>query len=253
MTSIVKSFFTGIGETVLLVGRSLTHLPTLPRQWRRCLDHAWFMGYATVPLVCLLSLSIGAVLALQIGDAMHSLQIMDYIGSIVGVAMVRELGPVMAAIMVAGRVVSATTAELASMRVYQEVDALRTMRIPPERILVLPRLVAITLVMPFLVMAAIVTGWIGGQLVVMTVPWIDLSSDAYYASLKQFVDADALIDGLIKGQVFGILIISVACMIGLQAKGGPREIGQAVTKSVVASITLILAVDYFITNVLIAT
>ena len=253
MISIVKSFLSGVGETVLLVIRSLRYLPTLPRQWKRCLDHAWFMGYATVPLVALLSLSIGAVLALQIGDAMRSIQIMEYIGSIVGVAMVRELGPVMTAIMVAGRVASATTAELASMRVYKEVDALETMRIPPERILVLPRLAAITFVMPFLVIVSIVTGWIGGQIAVMTVPWIDLSSDAYYAALKQYVDADALIDGLIKGQVFGILILSVACMIGLQAKGGPREIGQAVTKAVVVSITLILAVDYFITNILIAT
>jgi phospholipid/cholesterol/gamma-HCH transport system permease protein len=253
MIALLKTLFERIGETVLLVTRSLKHLPTLPRQWKRCLDHAWFMGYATAPLVALLSLSIGAVLALQIGDAMRAIQIMEYIGSIVGVAMVRELGPVMTAIMVAGRVVSATTAELASMRVYQEVDALRTMRIPPERILVLPRLAAMTLVMPFLVMLSIVTGWIGGQIVVMTVPWIDLTTEGYYTALKQYVDADAVIDGLIKGEVFGIVILSVACSIGLETKGGPREIGQAVTKAVVASITLILAVDYFITNVLIAT
>ena len=184
---------------------------------------------------------------------MRQIQIMEYIGSIVGVAMVRELGPVMTAIIVSGRIVSATTAELASMRVYQEVDALRTMRIPPERILVLPRLAAITLVMPILTIVSIITGWIGGQIVVTTTPWIDLSSEAYYNSLKQFVDADALIDGLIKGQIFGLVIVSVACMIGLNAKGGPREIGQAVTKAVVASITLILALDYFITSVLIAT
>ncbi|MFP4282610.1 MAG: MlaE family ABC transporter permease [Opitutales bacterium] len=253
MISVIKSFFGGVGEGVLLTARALTHLPTLPRQWRRWLDHAWFMGYATVPLVALLSVSIGAVLALQIGDAMRAIQIMEYIGSIVGVAMVRELGPVMTAVMVTGRVGSATTAELASMKVYQEVDALRTMGIPPERMLVLPRLAAITLVMPILTTVSILAGWIGGQIVVTTVPWIGLSSELYYNTLREFVTVDALIDGLIKGQVFGLLILVVCCTVGLRTSGGPREIGRAVTKAVVLSITLILAVDYFVTTVLIET
>ena len=253
MKAVARVIFEPVGEAVLLCLRSLSHLPTLHRQWRRFFEHCWFMGYATVPLVVLLSFSIGAVLALQIGDAMRAIQVMEYIGSIVGVAMVRELGPVMTAIMVAGRIGSATTAELASMRVYQEVDALRTMNIPAERILVLPRLAAIIVVMPVLTMAAIVAGWIGGQIVVTTVPWIDLTSQVYYNTLRSFVTPDALFDGLIKGEVFAILIIIVCCTIGLNTKGGPREIGQAVTRAVVASITLILAVDYFLTNVLINT
>lgn len=253
MISVFQRFFAAVGEAVLLTVRSLRYLPTLPRQWARWVDHAWFMGYATVPLVALLSISIGAVLALQIGDAMRAIQIMEYIGSIVGVSMVRELGPVMTAIMVAGRVGSATTAELASMRVYQEVDALRTMNIPPERMLVLPRLAAIAVTMPLLVTASIVTGWIGGQLVVVNVPWIDLTSEVYYNALREFVTRDALIDGLIKGEIFGLLVMIVCCTVGLRTTGGPREIGRAVTRAVVLSITLILAVDYFVTTVLIET
>ena len=253
MTTIVKGIFEGVGSAVILLARSLSHLPTLPRQWSRLMDHCWFMGYSTIPLVVLLSFSIGAVFALQIGYGLRDFGVHDFNGTIVGLAMVRELGPVMTAIMVTGRIGSATTAELASMKVYQEVDALRTMNIPPERILVLPRVAAMFIVMPVLTMASIVTGWIGGQVVVELVPWIDLSTERYYNGLRQAVDVDGLTDGLIKGQVFGLIIIMVCCTVGLNTKGGPREIGQAVTKAVVASITLILAVDYFVTNLLIGT
>jgi len=246
----LNPFFENIGSAVILTFRSLRHLPSLHRQFKRFLDHCWFTGYATVPLVALLSASIGAVLALQIAFSLRELQINEYIGSIIGVAMVRELGPVMTAIMVAGRVGSATTAEIASMRVYQEVDALTTMNIPPERFLVTPRLAAIITVMPILAMVSIVTGWIGGQIVIELVPWIDLSSQVYYRSLRDFVDADALFDGLVKAEIFGIIIIIVSSHIGLRTRGGPREIGQSVTRAVVTCITLILVVDYFVTNLL---
>lgn len=247
---IFTKIFEQIGSAVILTTRALRHSPSLPRQLGRLLDQCWFMGYATVPLVVILSVSIGAVLALQIGFSFKELQLNQYIGSIIGVSMVRELGPVMTAIMVSGRVGSATAAELASMRVYQEVDALKTMNIPPERILVLPRLAAIALVMPILVITSIVTGWIGGQIVVVSVPWIDLTSQAYYNSLIEYVNVDAMVDGLIKGEIFGLLALIVSCQIGLRTSGGPREIGQAVTKAVVVCITLILAVDYFVTHFL---
>lgn len=250
MTSYFLRIFESLGDAVLMCLRTLRFLPTLPRQLWRLIDQCWFMGYATIPLVVLLSVSIGAVLALQIAFSLRELQVNHYIGSIIGIAMVRELGPVMTAIMVAGRVGSATTAELASMRVYQEIDALTTMNIPPERYLVLPRFVAIAIVMPILTTASIITGWIGGQLVIEFVPWIDLSTQIYYNSLREFVDLDALIDGLVKAEIFGLLIIAVACHIGLRTRGGPREIGQSVTKAVVVCITLVLAVDYFVTQFL---
>ncbi len=253
MTSIPKQIIGSIGEAVLMCLRAFRHLPTLHRQIPRLIDQCWFMGYATIPLVIILSISIGAVLALQIGFSMRDLQVNQFIGSIIGIAMVRELGPVMTAVMVAGRVGSATTAELASMRVYQEVDALTTMNIPPERFLVLPRIMAILIVMPILTTASIVTGWIGGQLVVQFVPWIDLSVETYYNTLREFVDTRAFIDGLIKAQIFGLLILVVSCHVGLRTTGGPREIGHAVTKAVVICITLVLAVDYFVTSFLLET
>lgn len=165
--------------------------------------------------------------------------------------MVRELSPVMTAIMVTGRVGSAVTAELASMKVYQEVDALRTMNIPPERFLVMPRLAAVILVMPILLMVSVVTGWMGGQLVCQFVPWIGLSPEAYYQSLKNVMTLDDITDGLVKAELFGIGILLISSHLGLRTSGGPREIGAAVTRSVVVCIIFILVFDYFITNVLI--
>lgn len=243
--------FEWIGAWVLLTARTIGHLGSLPRQWKRLIDQCLFMGYATVPLVAILSFFIGAVLALQIGYSIIDFGAKQFIGTVVGLSMVRELSPVMTAIMITGRVGSAITAELASMKVYQEVDALRTMNIPPERFLVLPRLAAIFLVTPILLMASVVTGWMGGQVVCQVVPWIDLTPQAYYNSLKSMMTAKDITDGLIKAQCFGIGIVLIAAQMGLRTSGGPREIGAAVTRSVVVCIIFILIFDYFITNLLI--
>lgn len=250
MKSAFFNWIGNLGDGVLMTVRALVQLPALPRQRNRLLEQCLFMGYATVPLVALLSVFIGAVLALQIGYSLNEFGAKQYIGTIVGLAMARELAPVMSAIMVTGRIGSAVTAELAAMRVYQEVDALRTMNISPERFLVLPRMTAIFLVMPVLVMVSILTGWIGGQLVCQHVGWIDLNAQTYYASLTDVMKIDDLLDGLVKGQVFGIGAILIACHIGLQTQGGPREIGASVTRAVVVCIIFILLFDYFITSAL---
>lgn len=240
-----------LGSGVQLAGRTLRHVPSLPRQTARLVDQCRFMGYATVPLVAILSVFIGAVLALQIGYSLVDFGGKEFIGTIVGLSMVRELGPVMTAIMITGRVGSAVTAELASMKVYQEVDALRTMNIAPERFLVLPRVGAILLVTPILLMVSVITGWIGGQLVCQFVPWIGLTPEAYYQSLKSIMTVDDLTDGLIKAELFGLGILLISCHTGLRTSGGPREIGRAVTRAVVVCIIFVLIFDYFITNLLI--
>ncbi|HSH09879.1 MAG TPA: ABC transporter permease [Oceanipulchritudo sp.] len=240
-----------IGSGVQMSLRTIRYFPQLPRQWKRLVEQCLFMGYATVPLVAILSVFIGAVLALQIGYSIMDFGAKQYIGTIVGLAMVRELSPVMTAVMVTGRVGSAVTAELASMKVYQEVDALRTMNIPPERFLVLPRLTAIILVMPILLIVSVITGWMGGQIVCEIVPWIDLSSQSYYNSLKSFTTLDDVTDGIIKAELFGIGILLISSHLGLRTSGGPREIGAAVTRAVVVCIIFVLIFDYFITNILI--
>jgi phospholipid/cholesterol/gamma-HCH transport system permease protein len=247
----LMDLFEWIGSGVQMSLRTIGFLPNLPRQWKQLIEQCLFMGYATVPLVAILSVFIGAVLALQIGYSIMDFGAKQYIGPIVGLSMVRELSPVMTAVMVTGRVGSAVTAELSSMKVYQEVDALKTMNIPPERYLVMPRLAAIVLVMPILLMVSVVTGWMGGQIVCQYVPWLSITPDTYYNSLKAMMTLDDVTDGLIKAELFGIGILLISSHLGLRTSGGPREIGAAVTRAVVVCIIFILIFDYFITNILI--
>ena len=239
------------GGTVLLLLRVLRHLPSLPRQLPRLIDQCFQIGWATVPIIVILSFFIGAVLALQTGEGMSSFGgFKVFIGSIVGLSLSKELGPVMSAFLLAGRVGSAMTAELASMKVYQEIDALRTMSIPAERILVLPRLAAVMLMMPLLTAIAIVVGWVGGAVIAEHVDFINVSPDSYWRSLRTIVSFDIFVDGLIKGEIFGIFVVLLCCYTGLRTSGGPREIGAAVTRAVVSSMIFILIADYVITNVL---
>lgn len=239
-----------IGGTVLLLVRSLSFLGTLPRQWRRFVEQCYLIGYTTLPIVTILSFFIGSVLALQSGYSMENFGAKQFIGTLVGLSMARELGPVMVAVLLAGRVGSAITAELASMKVYQEVDALETMNIPPERILVLPRLAAVLCMMPVLTIIANLCGWYGGALICEYTRFISVDSEAYFAALKRFMDWKDITDGLLKAEVFGFVVVLVSCYTGLNTRGGPREIGASVTKAVVASLILILVLDYFVTKAL---
>jgi len=239
-----------IGGALLLLVRSLKFAGTLPRQFPRFIEQCYLIGYTTLPIVTILSFFIGSVLALQSGYSMENFGAKQFIGTLVGLTMARELGPVMVAILVAGRVGSAITAELASMKVYQEIDALLTMNIPPERMLVLPRLAAVIVMMPVLAIVANLCGWYGGALVCQYTHSISVDSEAYFTALKAFMKPRDIIDGLVKAEVFGFVIVLVCCYIGLSTRGGPREIGASVTKAVVTSLILILVLDYFVTKAL---
>lgn len=236
----------------MLFIRSMRYLPSLPGQLPRFFDYSIQIGYATVPIVAILSFFIGGVLALQGGYSMSDIQGAQqlYLGSLVGLSVVRELGPVMVAFLLAGRVGSAITAELASMKVYSEVDALRTMNIPPEKILVMPRIISALVMVPLLAIVGIVVAWFGGQVVAQYTGFIGLEPEVYWRSLRSFMTTDALWDGLIKAEIFGFLVILISCNTGLRTSGGPREVGHAVTRSVVASMITVLFLDYFVTRLL---
>jgi phospholipid/cholesterol/gamma-HCH transport system permease protein len=239
-----------IGGVVLLLTRTLKFTSTLPRQAARFVEQCFLIGYTSLPIVTILSFFIGSVLALQSGYSMENFGAKQFIGTLVGLSMTRELGPVMVAILIAGRVGSAITAELASMKVYQEIDALVTMNIPPERMLVLPRLAAVLFMMPVLTLIANLCGWYGGALICQYTQFISVDSEAYFAALKRYMDWKDITDGLLKAEVFGFVVVLVCCYIGLNTRGGPREIGASVTKAVVTSLILILVLDYFVTKAL---
>ncbi len=234
-----------------LLLRALSYVATLPRQSSRFIEQCYLIGYTTLPIVGILSFFIGSVLALQAGYSMQNFGVMQFIGSLVGLSLARELGPVMVAILVTGRVGSAITAELASMKVYQEVDALITMNIPPERMLVLPRLAAVAVMMPVLTVIANIVGWFGGAMICKYTAFISLSPKAYFASMVQYTKFKDVFDGMVKAEVFGLVVVLVCCNIGLNTRGGPREIGASVTRAVVVSLILILVLDYFVTKILI--
>lgn len=246
----INNILEHFGSTLILCVRSFSYLPSLPLQWRRLIEQCFLIGYTTFPIVAILSFFIGSVLALQAGYTLQAVAGQDFIGALVGVSLARELAPVMTAILVAGRVGSATSAELATMKVYQEVDALVTMNIPPERILVLPRLIAILLMMPVLAITANLIGWIGGAVIAQNVDFIQLDSRIYFQGIQNFVEFRDILDGLIKAEIFGFFVILICCNVGLRTVGGPREIGASVTRAVVISLILILILDYFVTSAL---
>jgi phospholipid/cholesterol/gamma-HCH transport system permease protein len=243
--------FESIGNTLLLAVHAARYINTLPRQFPRFIEQCYLIGYTTMPIVTILSFFIGSVLALQSGYSLQDFGAKHFIGSLVGLSMARELGPVMVAILVTGRVGSAITAELASMKVYQEVDALVTMNIPPERMLVLPRLAAVLVMMPVLATIANLCGWYGGALVSKYTGFISIEPETYFSVLTRYLKMKDIVDGLIKAEVFGFAVVLVCCSIGLSTRGGPREIGASVTKAVVVSLILILVLDYFVTKALI--
>jgi phospholipid/cholesterol/gamma-HCH transport system permease protein len=240
----------GIGSTVLLCVRAASYAPTLPRQFGRFIEQCYLIGYTTMPIVAILSFFIGAVLALQSGTAAANIGPKQFIGLLVGLTMARELGPVMAAVLLAGRVGSAIAAELASMKVYQEIDALETMNIPPARMLVAPRLAAVLAMMPVLTIMADLVGWFGGAIVAKYTQAISIEPASYFATMRQYMDFGDVLNGLVKAEVFGFVVVLVCCNIGLNTRGGPREIGASVTRAVVVSLILILVLDYFLTKAL---
>ena len=248
----IRSVLEGVGSALILLVRSISHVGTLTRQKARFIEQCYLIGYTTLPIVGILSFFIGSVLALQSGYSMEDFGTQQFIGALVGLSMVRELGPMMVAILLAGRVGSAITAELASMKVNQEVDALVTMNIAPARILVMPRLVAVLFMMPVLTVIANLVGWFGGSIVCKYTGFISVDTQQYFQALRHVVKFKDVIDGIIKAEIFGFVVVLVCSSIGLSTRGGPREIGAAVTKAVVTSLVLILVLDYFVTKILLA-
>lgn len=239
-----------IGEVTSLLGRTLLALPQMWRQREKVAEQFFEIGNASLFLVCLLSFFLGGVLSLQTGPVLTERGLASVIGAVIGNSMVKEIAPVMISMLIAGRVGSAIAAELGSMRVYQEVDALRTMNINPVHYLVLPRLTAMLLAVPLLVVIAILAGWFGGAIVAATNPRVGLSFEGYFSSLREGLAAWDVANGLIKSAVFALVIGLVSCHQGLATVGGPRGIGRAVTLAVVISLSMILILDYFLTRLL---
>ena len=242
--------FQNIGEIVLLFWRTLCALPFAWRQRQKVFDQFFEIGNASLLMVCVLSSFIGAVIALQTGPVLVERGLASAVGGVVGITIAKELAPVMMAILIAGRIGSAMAAEIGSMRVYQEIDALRTMNINPIHYLVLPRVLAMAVALPLLVVFAILVGWFGGAVVAETNSRIGVPFQTFFDGLRDVVDLKDVANGVFKSFCFAVIIGAVSCHQGLVTIGGPRGIGRSVTKAVVNSIVLIVIFDYILTRFL---
>ncbi len=206
------------------------------------------IGVDSVVIVMLVGFFTGFVLAFQTGYAMMRFGAKIYIGGIVAVSLVRELGPVLIAMVFAGRVGAGITAELGAMQVSEQIDAMRALATDPLRKLVLTRIVAATLMLPVLVVIGDLVGIFGGMLVgVMS---LGLTASFYKSSVINSLVFNDLFSGLIKPLVFGAMISGVACYYGLNTRGGTKGVGEAVTRTVVVSSVLIFLMDAVITKLL---
>ena len=242
--------FENIGEMAILLWRTMRCLPHVLRQRQKIFDQLFEIGNASLLMACILSLFIGGVIALQTGPLLAERGLSSAIGGLVGISICKELAPVMMSILIAGRIGSAMAAEIGSMRVYQEIDALKTMNINPIHYLVLPRITAIAIALPMLVLFSILVGWFGGGMVAVINHKIAITFQSFFSNLRDVVKVGDLLNGLCKTFVFAVVIGTVACHQGLITIGGPRGIGRSVTKAVVNSIVIIVILDYFLTQLL---
>lgn len=207
------------------------------------------IGTLSLPIILLTGLFTGMVLALQTAYGLTKFGAKNYVGNIVGISLTRELGPVLTALMVCGRVGAGIAAEIGSMAVTEQIDAIRALGASPIRKLVTPRITAALVVLPCLTIFSDLVGVYGGALI--AIYELDLSAHLYFNSMTKMVVMSDVTDGLIKSAVFGIFIVSIACAHGLRATGGTAGVGRVTTSAVVSASITILISDFFMTKLLI--
>jgi phospholipid/cholesterol/gamma-HCH transport system permease protein len=202
-----------------------------------------FIGAASIPIVLFTNFFSGAVLSLYTTRFLMQYGAGDFIGATIGLSVTREVGPVIAAIMVAARCGSAMAAQIGSMAVTEQIDALRMLSVHPTNYLVIPRVVAAIFMLPILGLIGMYSSAIGGGLVAQM---NGLSLARFTAGVQQFVKPWDVVGGLCKGPVFGLIIAVVACQQGLRTKNGAVGVGQATTNTVVVSMVLIYLANFFL-------
>lgn len=244
------SFLAAAGRLTLFAGQALWHSVHPPVYPRLILRQMLEIGYFSLPVVGLTAIFSGMVLALQshIGFARFSAE--GAVATVVILSMTRELGPVLAGLMVAGRVGAAMAAEIGTMRVTEQIDALVTLSTNPFKYLVAPRLIAGLIMLPCLVLVADVIGVFGGYLI-GTVK-LGFNPTVYISRSWEYLEAMDVISGLVKASVFGFLITLMGCYHGYHSKGGAQGVGRATTSAVVSASILILVFNYIITELFVA-
>ena len=245
----IFTFLDQLGQAASMVYSCLFWLFKAPLEFAQTMQQTVKIGVDSLTVATLTSLFTGMVLALQAGTTMQSILSEPlYIGTIVGFSLVRELGPVLTAFVVAGRAGAAVTAEIGTMKVTEQIDALYTLGTDPVRYLVLPRMIGFLIAIPVLTLCANFSGMFGGFLV--SVNGLSVSSNVYVQDITTFIGVDDIMHGFIKSVCFAFMVGVVCCYKGLNTRGGAEGVGKATTQAVVTSMVLILVLDYFLTAIL---
>jgi phospholipid/cholesterol/gamma-HCH transport system permease protein len=235
-----------LGRWCDFAGKTLKWSIRAPYRYDQFFIQMEFVGVKSTWIIALTSLFTGAVFALQAGKVYALFNMESMVGATVGMSLTREIAPVFAALMVTARACSAMAAELGTMRVTEQIDALETMAVSPIQYLVVPRVIACTIMVPLLTMLYNFVGVIGSYIVGIYL--LGINEGPFMNRLYYYVDADDIWGGLIKASVFGFLIAVTSCYMGFKTRGGAHGVGRSTTRAVVVSSVIVLVVDYFLTT-----
>ena len=244
----IETFFEEAGRLTVVFWRVLAWTPRRPWDFRELFRQMVKVGVGSIPVVLLTATFTGMVMALQIFSVLRRFGAESYVGSIVSLAMVRELSCVLGGLIVAGRCGSAMAAEIGSMRVTEQIDALEVMATDPIHYLMVPRVWATTITLPMLILLGDMVGIWGGYLV--SVVLMGANPTSYLDNTYRYMDLDDLFSGLIKAAVFGLLIALIGCVKGYATTGGAEGVGRSTTRAVVLASIAILVSDFFLTKIL---
>ncbi|MGE0001475.1 MAG: MlaE family ABC transporter permease [Fimbriimonadaceae bacterium] len=234
-----------VGECTMLLGDVARRLLRGRIEAGETLQQMSFVGVASVPIVGLTTFASGAVISLYSSEILVRYGAGNLVGAAVGLAVTREIAPVLAGIMVAARAGSAMAAQVGSMEVTEQIDALRSLNVHPTSYLVVPRLLAGISMLPVLGLVGVYCGILGGYLVATRIGGVP--DGQFWHSIRQFVEPWDAVGGLIKATVFGLVVPLIACQQGLRTKGGAVGVGKATTTTVVLSMVIIYMLNYFLT------
>jgi phospholipid/cholesterol/gamma-HCH transport system permease protein len=245
-----KSKLIALQDYSVLAGRAVRGLFEKPLYFGDMVQQADLIGFGSLPIVVLTGFFTGAVLTLNSANSLERFGSLSLLGQLVAVGMVRELGPVLTGLMVAGRNASGMASELGSMVVTEQIDAMRALGTDPMKKLITPRVAATVFMLFFLSIISDLLGLVGGSAVASLLLGLDYHQ--YWASAYQILKFQDVFMGLLKPVIFGFIIATIGCYYGISARGGTQGVGRATTQAVVAASVIILLVDFFVTKLLMA-
>lgn len=245
---VTLEFCRRLGLAGIFLYESLVTLFTTQLKLEKVLHAMHFIGVSSLSVVALIGITGGAVLALQSYVGLHRFGAEQFIGPVIFLSMTREFGPVFTAIMVIGRAGSAITAEIGTMRITEQIDALQTLCLDTRQYLVIPRMVAGTIILPFLSLWCTLFGVLSGY--VTSVLILNINSEVYMGSIRANAQLSDITSGLLKAAMFGFLLTLISTYQGFYTRGGAKGVGLATTQSVVASNVTIFIANYILTSLM---